>query len=562
VRTRVRTLVDKGGQVPADGGALDYPLSMLRRAALAFWLPVAAATALCAGLIFPYLSDRVMHRDEALAIMVARRPLGELLETVQLVRGGAPLHFLLVALVERAGGGLTAARLLSAIAACVAVVAMALLGRALFGPIEGVVAAAGLAACPVALYYGQFARMYALFLAVTALALWCLVRALDAGGRWWVGAAALLALDVYVHPYGVVVGIAAGVSVLVATLRRHEKERWRAPLLTGLGIVLGTLPLAAGYLVLASRHGAVHTPNGSPLRTPPTLDTVHQAFANFFGVPRADALLTPTGLYAIVIGALVLAGLVLAARRDPAHGVLLALLLVLPPIVIAVVQVPGTDNHVRYVIEALPALLVCLAYGAVELGRRVSPVAAVAVGAALFITLPTVDLARGRHLADYRYRGVHATATRQALDGAAAWMRQAFATNDVVFGYDPVWGNAVLHAGSNSALKVARGTARAEGPLIVRSLDRLHGPIAHGWYVALVRKPAGLPAFRSRLGAGFEARRFGDFVVVRTTSPALNRQTFAQSALLVFQAAGDDLGDPQAPTTSEALSAAVPDVVP
>ncbi len=163
---------------------------MRRGAALAFWLPVSAATALCAGLLLPYLGDRVMHRDEALAIMVARRPLGELLETVQLVRGGAPLHFLLVALVERMGGGLTAARLLSAIAACVAVVAIALLGRALFGPIEGVVAAAGLAACPVALYYGEFARMYALFVAVTTLALWCLVRALEVGGRWWAGAAA------------------------------------------------------------------------------------------------------------------------------------------------------------------------------------------------------------------------------------------------------------------------------------------------------------------------------------------------------------------------------------
>ena len=166
-----------------------------------------------------------MHRDEALAVMVARRPLGELLETVQLVRGGAPLHFLLVALIERLGGGLTAARLLSALAACVAVVAIALLGRALFGPIEGVVAAAGLAASPVALYYGEFARMYALFLAVTILALWCLVRALDEGGRWWVGAAVLLALNVYVHPYGVVVGIAAGAATLVATARRHERRQ-------------------------------------------------------------------------------------------------------------------------------------------------------------------------------------------------------------------------------------------------------------------------------------------------------------------------------------------------
>ncbi len=260
--------------------------------------------------------------------------------------------------------------------------------------------------------------------------------------------------------------------------------------------MLGTLPLAAGYLVLASRHGAVHTPDGQPLRTPPTLDTVHQAFANFFGVPRADAVLTPTGLYAIAIALLVLIGLALAARRNPAHGVLLALLLVLPPLVIAFVQVPGTDNHVRYVIEALPSLLVCLAHGGVELGRRISPPAALAVGAALALVLPVVDLDRGRHLADYRYRGVHSTATRQALDGAAAWMRQRFARDDVVFGYDPVWGNAVLHAGGNAALKDARGTARAEGPLIVRSLDRLHGPVAHGWYVALVRRPgrsAGLP---------------------------------------------------------------------
>ena len=230
---------------------------------------------------------------------------------------------------------------------------------------------------------------------------------------------------------------------------------------------------------------------------------------NFLGVPRADALLSATGLYALAAAALVLVGLVLAARRDPAHGVLLGLLLVLPPLVIAVVQVPGTDNHVRYVIEALPALLVCLAYGAVELARRVSPTAAVAVGAALVIVLPVVDVVRGRHLPDYRYRGVHATATRHALDGAAVWLRHSFARDDLVFGYDPVWANAVLHAGGNASLKVARGTARAEGPLIVRSLDRLHGPVAHGWYVALVRRPAGLPAFRSTLGPGFEARRFG-----------------------------------------------------
>jgi hypothetical protein len=238
--------------------------------------------------------------------------------------------------------------------------------------------------------------------------------------------------------------------------------------------------------------------------------------------------------------------------------VLLGLLLVLPPLVIAVVHVPGTDNHVRYVIEALPAMLVCIAYGAVELGRRVTPKAAVAVGMALVIVLPTVDIARGRHLPDYRYRGVQVETERESLDHIAAWMRLDFEPNDVVFGYDPVWGNAVLHPGTNAALK----DARAEGPLIVRSLDRLHGPIAHGWYVALIRKGKALPAFRTALGSGFQARRFGRWVVVRTTAPSLDRHRFAADALKVFANAGPILGDPQAPTTSSALSAAVPDVKP
>ena len=78
--------------------------------------------------------------------------------------------------------------------------------------------------------------------------------------------------------------------------------------------------------------------------------------------------------------------------------------------------------------------------------------------------LPTVDLARGRHLADYRYRGVDPTATRESLDGAAAWMRQRFAADDVVFGYDPVWGNAVLHAGLELGAE-----GRARGPRVPRA---------------------------------------------------------------------------------------------
>jgi len=118
------------------------------------------------------MGDRVMHRDEALAVMVARRPLGELLETVQLVRGGAPLHFLLAKIVAELGGGLVATRAISAAGLLLAIVAVGLLGRALAGPVVGAGAAWIVALSPVALYYGDFARMYSLFLALSTLSRW------------------------------------------------------------------------------------------------------------------------------------------------------------------------------------------------------------------------------------------------------------------------------------------------------------------------------------------------------------------------------------------------------
>jgi predicted membrane-bound mannosyltransferase len=195
--------------------------------ALAYRIGIAAACVVAALRLLPFLGDRVMHRDEALAVMVARRPIGELLETVQLVRGGAPLHFLLAKGVAEFGGGLVATRAVSALGLLLAIVGAGLLGRALAGPVVGVAAAWMLALSPVALYYGDFARMYSLFLAFTALALWCLVRALDTGEtRYWAGTAALLVANTYTHPYGVVVGLVAALAVVADLLQVRERAAW------------------------------------------------------------------------------------------------------------------------------------------------------------------------------------------------------------------------------------------------------------------------------------------------------------------------------------------------
>ena len=105
--------------------------------------------------------------------------------------------------------------------------------------------------------------MYSLFLAFSALSLWCLVRALETDEpRFWAGTAALLVLTTYTHPYGVVVGLIAALTVLAELLQVRERAAWRRPLYAAAGVIAGTAPLGIGYLVLASRLDKVPQPPG------------------------------------------------------------------------------------------------------------------------------------------------------------------------------------------------------------------------------------------------------------------------------------------------------------
>ena len=125
---------------------------------------------------------------------------------------------------------------------------------------------------------------------------------------------------------------------------------------------------------------------------------------------------------------------------------------------------------------------------------------------------------------------------------------------------------ACCRPGRNDALASARGTARSEPALIVRSLKRLHGPIAHGWYVALRgSSDARYARFRARLAADYDVATFGTFVLVRTRAPVPSPAAFAGAGLRVF-AAAQELSAParapseQAAVTAEALRRALPDL--
>jgi hypothetical protein len=532
--------------------------------ALAYRASIAAACVVAAARLLPYLGDRVMHRDEALAVMVARRPLGELLETVQLVRGGAPLHFLLAKIVAEFGGGLVATRAISAGGMLLAIVAVALLGTALGGRAVGAGAAWIVALSPVALYYGDFARMYSLFLAFSALSLWCLVRALETDEpRYWGGTAALLILTTYTHPYGVVVGVIAALTVLAELLQVRDWAAWRKPLYAAAGVIAGTAPLGIGYIVLASRLDKVPQPPGEKIPKPSLTDVAAQAGAHFAGVPRSGGLIA---LYLVVCAALGLVGLVTLVRGGAGRAALVASWILLPLAVLAVVRIPNSDNHVRYVIETLPLAGIAIAYGASTLGRLLGWRGALAATLAAAALVTAVEATRGARLPDYRYRGNSWAQQKANLTDAAGYLRTNFVRNDLFLGYDEAFASGVLSPGDNHALASARGTARSEPQLIVRSLERLHGPIAHGWYVALRgTSDARYERFRSRLAHDYDVATFGTFVLVRTRAAVPTPTAFARAGLRVFEAARELSAPARAPSkqaavTAEALRGALPDL--
>ena len=440
-----------------------------------------------------------------------------------------------------------------------------LLGRALGGPAVGAGAAWIVALSPVALYYGDFARMYSLFLAFSALSLWCLVRALETDEpRYWAGTAALLVLTTYTHPYGVVVGLIAAFTVLAELLQVRERAAWRGPLYAAAGVIAGTAPLGIGYLVLASRLDKVPQPPGTTIPKPSLSDVAAQAGAHFVG----SAALRRRGDRALP------ARLRRARTRGPRHararrsrtGGAGRKLDLLPLGVLAVVRIPNSDNHVRYVIEALPLAGIAIAYGASTVGRLLGWRGAFAATLAAAALVTAVEATRGARLADYRYRGGAWAQQKADLDTAAGYLGANFARNDLFLGYDEAFAAGVLSPGGNDALASARGTARSEPQLIVRSLKRLHGPIAHGWYVALRgTSDERYQRFRAKLARDYEVATFGAFVLVRTRAAVPGPTAFARAGLRVFEAARGLSAPARAPSqqaavTAEALRGALPDL--
>src|SRR5205809_7885259 len=149
----------------------------IERRALREAAVVAPALALAASVAFllsrtlPDIAGKPWHEDEAVAGLISAQPLGDVLHTVLLDRGGAPLHFVLAHIAFAVDGSPTTLRWLSLVFALATIPVCYDLARRLAGQFAGLTAAALAATSQLLAIYGTFGRIYSLFAFTSALAL-------------------------------------------------------------------------------------------------------------------------------------------------------------------------------------------------------------------------------------------------------------------------------------------------------------------------------------------------------------------------------------------------------
>lgn len=484
----------------------------LRELPIAWILGTLAIGAGIAVLLLRIVEDvrgKPLFEDEAVAGLIAARPLGEMLQTVWWERGGPPLHFLLSHVALAFDPSPFTLRWLAVVFAVATIPVCWDLGRRLAGPTAGATAALVAAASPMLAVYGSFGRMYSLYAFASALAADLFVRALRERTPRAALAAALAAwLLPAIHPYG---AIAVAAAALVALwIWRGKPLR---PALPVLGVGLALVPFLLADVRLAQRF-SVGLGGETSIATPgDALGQVWraiQASAGGHGWTLAVAVVL-TGV-----------GLALLAREgERAFVSYAALALLVPPALLLVFRTstePGlSPRHLMFVLP-LVAALIGVAVARIVRGRS-APVALVAVAAvgAIVVSAPAGGIREPRDWAnDVLGGGPAATALggADALAAPSAWLEETVRPGTVLFPYSAVYLSAL------PATRDAVALPYAQTPTLLRSLERVDTPVRS----LIVSVPIGVTTLESErlgslLGPGLEAERFGPWLLIEGKGP-------------------------------------------
>ncbi|MGQ9459088.1 MAG: glycosyltransferase family 39 protein [Anaerolineae bacterium] len=215
------------------------------------------------GLRLAGLTSESLWYDEAWSVAIAQESLG----WIAVLRvpgwpwplpytgsGGGLLYHLVLHFWLALGEDPFTVRLLSALLGVAGVALAVLLGRDLFGAWGGWAAGILMAVSPLQVWYGQEARMYALFTCLMLAAAWGLWHTCHGGQGWaWGLLVAALALGTYTHSFGWFALLAANLFWLWQRLAlRRARPSWGTWAAAQAAVLALSLPGLAGFLGQAS----------------------------------------------------------------------------------------------------------------------------------------------------------------------------------------------------------------------------------------------------------------------------------------------------------------------
>ncbi len=452
-------------------------------------LAITAAAAFLLARLAPDVASKPLHEDEAVAGLISARPIGDVLHTVVLDRGGAPLHFVLAHVALALDSSPDALRWLSVVFALVTVPLCYDLARRLSGDFAGLTAAGLAAMSQLLAVYGTFGRMYSLFALTSALAADLFLRALERPERRTaLAAAAASLLPLAVHPFGAF--LFAAEVVVAAWLWRARSPRTALPVI---GVGLLALPLLFADLRLSNRYA---------LEAGKNLDS---------GTSVGDAALRAFGGAAGGKGAALVLFVLLASvgafalgRHRGAAAVFVGLAITVPPIALAIAGAAGAVSDrlgPRHLIYTLPLWIGLVATGVSSIGAlfpfraRMAILVAVVVAAALAPS--AVSEPRTIPMGD-----------EHAVAGPARWLRAHLSSGDVLYPYSPVF-LAALPAAAQ-----ARGYSRE--PVALARAARRTDDVPTVFVSLPLRKPINSS---TDLGADVHVHAFGSWLILEVHGP-------------------------------------------
>jgi mannosyltransferase len=464
------------------------------RSATIFGAPL-AVTGFAAFLfvrLLPDVAGKPLHEDEAVAGLISARPLGDLLHTVVLDRGGAPLHFLLAHVTLGIDSSPEALRWLSVVFALATIPLCYDLARRLAGPVAALTAAGLAATSQLLTVYGTFGRMYSLFAFTAALALDLFVRALEERNRSTaIAAAAVALLPLAVHPFGAF--LFATELAVAAWLWRGRAIRDALPVL---GLACLSLPLLLTDLRLSDRY---------------TPEAGHELTGGYSAGEAAVRALGGAaggyGLVFVVFAVLAVVGALELARRRPAFAALAVLAIVLPPLVLAIGGAAGaTADRLspRHLIFTLPLWI-----GLVSVGvARIAATAPAKARLALPLAIVAAAVLAPSAVSDPR---TIPTGEQDAVKAAAVWLSARVSPGDVLYPYSPPFLAALPEAAD------ARAFSR-EPVALERALART-GRVGNVFVSLPLPKGIAPTAIDELKRSGVDAHELGSWLVLRDRGP-------------------------------------------